>query len=133
MHRWIERIFTIQLSRILPVGVFPNDRLMGICRWIRSHFTDWFDRNGVTLSTKSQEWGCTLSGSGGSSKAGSCTQFRTDGLIISLDCTETQVANVDVHYLVVRKDSHGLSFVKLVAGVESTQSERNCFLEASIF
>ena len=58
---------------------------MGICRWIRSHFTDWFDRNGVTLSTKSQEWGCTLSGSGGSSKAGSCTQFRTDGLIISLD------------------------------------------------
>lgn len=40
---------------------------------------------------------------------------------------------MDVHYLVVRKDGHGLSFVKLVAGVESIQSERNCFLEASIF
>ena len=39
---------------------------------------------------------------------------------------------MDVHYLVVRKDGHGLSFVKLVAEVESIQSERNCFLEASI-
>ena len=70
MHRWIERIFTIQLSRILPVGVFPNDRLMGICRWIRSHFTDWFDRNGVTLSTKVSRMGLHIIGIWGKFEGG---------------------------------------------------------------
>lgn len=113
------------------MGVFPSNRLMGMCRWTWSHFTDWFDYNG--LSIESQEGGCTLSGFGRSSKAGGCTQFKTDGLIIFLDGGEIQVANVDAHYLVVTRDGHGLFFVKLVAEVGLIQDERNCFLESSIF
>ena len=31
-------------------GVLPYKRLMGMCRWIGSHFHDWIDYNGVTLS-----------------------------------------------------------------------------------
>ena len=36
-------------------GVFvmrglPNKRLMGICRWMGSHFHDWIDYNGVAFS-----------------------------------------------------------------------------------
>ena len=113
------------------MGVFPSNRLMGMCRWTWSHFTDWFDYN--RLSIESQEGGCALLGFGRSSKAGGCTQFMTDGLIILLDRGEIQVANVDAHYLVVRRDGHGLLFVKLVAEVGLIQGERNCFLEASIF
>ena len=113
------------------MGVFPSNRLMGMCRWTWSHFTDWFDYNG--LSIESQEGGCTLSGFGRSSKAGGCTQFKTDGLIIFVDGGEIQVANVDAHYLVVTRDGHGLFSVKLVAEVGLIQGERNCFLESSIF
>jgi len=28
-------------------GVLPNKRLMGMCRWIWSHFHHWFDYRGV--------------------------------------------------------------------------------------
>ena len=40
-------------------------RLMGICRWIGSHFDDWIDYNGVTFSVMLLEWGCTFSNFGG--------------------------------------------------------------------
>ena len=28
----------------------PNKRVMGICRWMGSHFHDWIDYNGVAFS-----------------------------------------------------------------------------------
>ena len=31
-------------------GIPPYKRLMGMCRWMGSHFHDWVDYNGVALS-----------------------------------------------------------------------------------
>ena len=31
-------------------GVLPCNRLMGMCRWMGSHFHDWIDYNGVAFS-----------------------------------------------------------------------------------
>ena len=31
----------------IPGGVLPYKRLMGMCRWMGSHFHDWIDYNGV--------------------------------------------------------------------------------------
>ena len=31
------------------VGVLPSKRLMGLCRWMGSHFHNWIDYNGVTF------------------------------------------------------------------------------------
>ena len=33
-----------------PGGVLPSNRLMGMCRWMGSHFHDWIDYNGVAFS-----------------------------------------------------------------------------------
>ena len=30
-------------------GVLPYKRLIGMCRWMGSHFHDWIDYNGVTF------------------------------------------------------------------------------------
>ena len=30
-------------------GVLPSSRLMGMCRWMESHFHDWIDYYGVAL------------------------------------------------------------------------------------
>ena len=30
-------------------GVLPYKRLMGMCRWMRSHFHDWIDYSGVVF------------------------------------------------------------------------------------
>ena len=30
--------------------VLPSNRLMGMCRWMESHFRDWIDKNGVAFS-----------------------------------------------------------------------------------
>ena len=43
------------------VGVLPYKRLMGMCRWMGSHFYDWIDYNGVAVSIELLEWGCTFS------------------------------------------------------------------------
>ena len=32
-------------------GVLPYQRLMGMCRWMGSHFHDWIDYHGVAFST----------------------------------------------------------------------------------
>ena len=43
-------------------GVLPSNNLMGMCRWMRSHFHDWIDYNGVAFSIKLQELGRIFSG-----------------------------------------------------------------------
>ena len=40
-----------------PGGVLPYKRLMGMCRWMGSHFHDWSDYNGVAFSIELLEWG----------------------------------------------------------------------------
>ena len=37
-------------------GGIPSNRLMGMCRWMGSHFHDWIDYNGVAFSTELLEW-----------------------------------------------------------------------------
>ena len=31
-------------------GILPYKGLTGMCRWMRSHFHDWIDYNGVAFS-----------------------------------------------------------------------------------
>ena len=38
-------------------GLLPGNRLMGMCRWMGSHFHDWIDYNGVAFSIELLEWG----------------------------------------------------------------------------
>jgi len=42
----------ISLALLTPVPgwVLPTNRLMGMCRWMGSHFHDWIDYNGVAFS-----------------------------------------------------------------------------------
>ena len=47
----------------ISTSVPPYKRLMGMCRWIGSHFHDWFDYNGVAFSIELLEWGRTFSDS----------------------------------------------------------------------
>ena len=42
-------------------GVLPYKRLLGMCRWMGSHFHDWIDYNRVTFSIELLKWGRTLS------------------------------------------------------------------------
>ena len=42
-------------------GVLPYKRLMGICRWMGSHFHDWIDYNRVAFSIELLEWSRTFS------------------------------------------------------------------------
>ena len=37
-------------------GVLPYKRLLGMCRWMGSHFHDWSDYNGVTFLVELLEW-----------------------------------------------------------------------------
>ena len=51
---------------ILPRGAGgggggPYKRLMGMCRWMGSHFHDWIDYNGVAFSIELLQWGHTFS------------------------------------------------------------------------
>ena len=48
-----------------PRGVLPSDRLMGMCRWMGSHFHGWIDYNEVAFSLELLEWDRTFSGFGG--------------------------------------------------------------------
>ena len=48
-----------------PGGVFPYKRLMGMYRWMGSHFHDWIDYNGVAFSIELLAWGHTFSDFGG--------------------------------------------------------------------
>ena len=42
-------------------GVLPSNGLMGMRHWMRSHFHDWIDYNGVVFSTQLLDWGRTFS------------------------------------------------------------------------
>ena len=45
--------FYFHSTTIPPEGggrVLPYKRLMGMCRWMGSHFYDWIDYNGVAFS-----------------------------------------------------------------------------------
>ena len=42
-------------------GVLPYKRLLGMCRWMGSHFHDWTDYNGVAFSVELLEWDRTFS------------------------------------------------------------------------
>ena len=47
---------------ICPGGwTLPYKRLMGMCRWLGSHFHDLTDCNGVAFSKELLEWGRTFS------------------------------------------------------------------------
>ena len=41
-------------------GALPYKRLMGMCRWMGSHFHHWTDYNGVAFSKELLEWGHTF-------------------------------------------------------------------------
>ena len=47
-------------------GLLPINAVMGMCRWLGSHFHDWIDYNEVAFSrefpTELQEWGRRFSG-----------------------------------------------------------------------
>ena len=43
-------------------GVLPYKRLLGMCRWMGSHFHDWTDYNGVAFLVELLEWDRTFSG-----------------------------------------------------------------------
>ena len=42
--------------------LLPSKRLMGMCRWMESHFHNWTDYNGVTFLLALLEWGRTFLG-----------------------------------------------------------------------
>ena len=42
-------------------GALPCKRLMGMCRWMGSHFHNWIDYNGVPFSIELLEWVHTFS------------------------------------------------------------------------
>ena len=43
-------------------GVLTSKRLLGMCRWMGSHFYNWTDYNGVTFLIELLEWGRKFSG-----------------------------------------------------------------------
>ena len=45
----------------LPGGGGGSPLLIGMCRWMGSHFHDWSDYNGVAFSIELLEWGCKFS------------------------------------------------------------------------
>ena len=54
----------------LPPGVLPSTRLMGMYRWMGSHFHGWIENNGVAFSLELLEWDRTFPGFGGSGRSG---------------------------------------------------------------
>ena len=56
----------LSLIRVDPGGgVLPYKRLIGMCRWMGSHFHDWSDYNGVAFLIDLLEWGRKFSDFGG--------------------------------------------------------------------
>ena len=55
--------FGMQLNMIhVQGGVLPSKRLLGMCRWMGSHFHNWIDYNGVKFLVELLEWGRTFLG-----------------------------------------------------------------------
>ena len=51
------RRLCLKNGRFDAEGVLPYKRLIGMCRWMGSHFHDWIDYNGVNFSIDLLEWG----------------------------------------------------------------------------
>ena len=49
----------------VPGGVLPYKSLMGMCRWMGSHFHNWSDYYGVAFLIELLEWGRKFSNFGG--------------------------------------------------------------------
>ena len=47
-------VFSQNFHKVLLV--LPYKRLMGMCRWMGSHFHEWIDYNGVVFSRELLEW-----------------------------------------------------------------------------
>ena len=56
------QIATERSVSVLARGVLPSKRLMGVCRWMGSHFHNWVDSNRVTYLVELLEWDRTFSG-----------------------------------------------------------------------
>ena len=52
----------VRSAKCIPWGVLPSKRLLGMCRWMGSHFHNWTDYNGVTFLVELLEWGRKFSG-----------------------------------------------------------------------
>ena len=57
---WMNR--PLLMPHIPPEGVLSHKGLLGMCRWMGSHFRDWIDFNGVTFLVELLEWDRTFSG-----------------------------------------------------------------------
>ena len=55
----ISKLYILSLKRGMG-GVLPNNRLMGMCCWVGSHFRNWIGSNGVAFLIDVLEWGCTF-------------------------------------------------------------------------
>ena len=54
-------MYTISMYNGIPGGgVLSSKRLLGMCRWMGSHFHNWIDYNGVTFLVELLEWGHTF-------------------------------------------------------------------------
>ena len=59
----IQRKYKLKIFNnfeVIPLGEgggLPYKRLIGMCRWMGSHFHDWSDYNGVAFSIDLLEWG----------------------------------------------------------------------------
>ena len=63
---WLQSYVATRLwSFVAPGGGvgLPSKRLMGMCRWMWSHFHDWIHYHGVAFSIELLEWGRTFSNS----------------------------------------------------------------------
>ena len=50
-NKWIL-ISSLSIFLFGVAGGAPSNRLMGMCRWMGSHFYDWIDYNRVAFSIK---------------------------------------------------------------------------------
>ena len=61
LKKYFPVVYFILLYKVVLApgggGVLPYKRLMGMCRWMGSHFHDWSDYNGVAFSIELLEWG----------------------------------------------------------------------------
>ena len=49
-YRWGGGLVQGRVATLLARGVLPYKRLIGMCRWMGSHFHVWSDYNGVAFS-----------------------------------------------------------------------------------
>ena len=59
--RSVKKVKRAKLANRKSQGVLPSKRLLGMCRWMGSHFHNWIDYNGVTFLVELLEWGRTFS------------------------------------------------------------------------